>query len=538
MITKTKVVSFIVLLIVVAIVVIPIAIAAPQLLYYAVPPYGVLKTTTYSHTVTFVENVTKTWMFKLIPYTVMIAVAKQITVPRYNITLFISRNLSTVIDYIVKLRRVCAEISGSSSCSLTPRRYLMPLARIAVVYSGYRIEGEVAESIASERVSSTNVQVSGIDELDPVKTDGRYIYIANHRNLYIVNVSSFKVQYKFTFSNDIKGLLIGVNRLVVITYPNSKGISYIFVFSTENEMKRIAMLSISGIVVAGRLYGKHVYLVINEDIGYKKIPIINGTPIDSKNVYILSIEPEDVYTTILALDTEFLNYSYKVFIVGATSRIYLSRLGNLYIFTRTPNTQSILVSLKSNLEELPLTLAKELTPYLEVNDILGVLRILASYLKSCSDDEFRIIQYILERDVFTVNTSIHLFKVQNLSIDYVASISLPGIIRDQFAVEEKNGSLILATTVVSLHIEMSRYRGGFYTYGTAYTGTLGYRIIVDDRTTIEPMLVTLSPFIVYEEPWVRFGIVLGGTVYNNFYVLNSSDLSIIAKIEGLSLIHI
>ncbi|HDD72683.1 MAG TPA: hypothetical protein ENG00_01165, partial [Candidatus Aenigmarchaeota archaeon] len=47
---------------------------------------------------------------------------------------------------------------------------------------------EIEKAGAPERVSTTNVQVAGIDEPDIVKTDGKHIYISSEAYYYPVEI--------------------------------------------------------------------------------------------------------------------------------------------------------------------------------------------------------------------------------------------------------------------------------------------------------------------------------------------------------------
>ncbi|WP_328349806.1 beta-propeller domain-containing protein [Mycobacterium sp. NBC_00419] len=69
-------------------------------------------------------------------------------------------------------------------------------------------------------VSDTNTQVDGVDEADFVETDGHYIYIAHNGELKIVGADT-NVVSTVTLSGNVVGQFLSGNRLTVITQSGS-----------------------------------------------------------------------------------------------------------------------------------------------------------------------------------------------------------------------------------------------------------------------------------------------------------------------------
>ncbi len=65
-------------------------------------------------------------------------------------------------------------------------------------------------------VSDTNVQVNGVDEADFVETDGQYLYVAHNGQLSIVG-ADLSVAYQAPLSGDVVGQFLSGDRLTVIT---------------------------------------------------------------------------------------------------------------------------------------------------------------------------------------------------------------------------------------------------------------------------------------------------------------------------------
>lgn len=76
---------------------------------------------------------------------------------------------------------------------------------------------EAGGAEGSSDYSRTNTQIDGIDEADIVKTDGRYIYIAANRHIYIVSADKEKMKVISKLNEDgyIRNIFIDDNRLIV-----------------------------------------------------------------------------------------------------------------------------------------------------------------------------------------------------------------------------------------------------------------------------------------------------------------------------------
>lgn len=100
---------------------------------------------------------------------------------------------------------------------------------------GIRVEPELSESAASETwtttpdqaadapdgadYSGTNVQVEGVDEGDVVKTDGKYIYLADGSELKIINADpqDLRIISRIPYRGSISEIYIHQDRLIIIS---------------------------------------------------------------------------------------------------------------------------------------------------------------------------------------------------------------------------------------------------------------------------------------------------------------------------------
>ena len=85
--------------------------------------------------------------------------------------------------------------------------------------SQFSVSGSDYSGTTGGDYSGTNIQVLGVDELDTVKTDGKYIYTVNQNKVIITLVypaDSMKIVSEIKFDNYINGLFFEDNKLIVI----------------------------------------------------------------------------------------------------------------------------------------------------------------------------------------------------------------------------------------------------------------------------------------------------------------------------------
>ncbi|MEM2136991.1 MAG: beta-propeller domain-containing protein [Candidatus Methanomethylicia archaeon] len=218
--------------------------------------------------------------------------------------------------------------------------------------------------------STTNIQVAGVDEADIVKTDGEYLYIVSDGNVYIVRgyppnrieiVSKLSFNKTYNLQIYVSGdrlVVLGcgkpqlnVYKSLVIPIPNRIE-TIIFIYDISNRVNPILKRSIvfNGTILSSRMINDHVYVVLNNpalefvDGGFKiLIPkiSINGfvRMVEANRIWYVNVSDVFYYFTMVGsinVFNDFEDPSYEVFLIGATSCIYVSH-GNLYL--TIPNTR-------------------------------------------------------------------------------------------------------------------------------------------------------------------------------------------------------
>lgn len=239
-----------------------------------------------------------------------------------------------------------------------------------------------ADSAVSDDVSSTNVQVEGIDEGDILKTDGKYIYIINSDRFTIVDitgdepkeVSTLKLgddqDYRYINEMYVKGnyaILIYNENIrierendnpeeaeipeVIYPYPygyyNYENYTTVAVYDISDRSAPVETrkLSFEGNMISSREMDGKLYLVSNKYLyRYNTMPVIEEvlphiidsaagdcTPTATEIAKCIWPEPESNIMTVAIIDYLSEEKPETLSIMGSGSNIYMNAQ-NLYIF--------------------------------------------------------------------------------------------------------------------------------------------------------------------------------------------------------------
>ena len=217
--------------------------------------------------------------------------------------------------------------------------------------------------------STTNIQVTGVDEADIVKTDGEYIYVASGNKTTIVKAyppEQGEVLSEIELEGTVIGIFISADKLVVFEeetpyyayyddvrsgaaekfyMPYQSPKAYIKVYDVaDRENPRLQReLSAQGQYVSSRMIGDYVYVVVNEPVYQQEqddevnLPKIssggNETEIPATDIYYSDVaDYYYMYTTIIAVNTQNDDQepTYETILLGASSNLYVSQ-NNIYL---------------------------------------------------------------------------------------------------------------------------------------------------------------------------------------------------------------
>ncbi len=288
--------------------------------------------------------------------------------------------------------------------------------------------------------SETNTQVSGVDEADILKTDGKYIYILRGNTLTVVDaqsmteLSSVRVDDKEYYSNAQEMYLLG-DRIAIVSGYN------IYSKKTENEKMRIlpiggstqftrlliydiadrkapkqlSVLEQSGNYTTSRMVDGFIYMVTNEyfyggEMDEEKpetyVPklITNGdaATVPAESICIFEGATGTCYTVLTAVDIN----SCEQF---SGTRAAFGNSGTVYA-----NTSSMVIA--------------------------------------CYDYKTDSVEKKIDGKNAVVrtseqNTKLMLFTLDKGAIKEKASATIPGMLLNQFAMDEHNGYYRFATTI-------------------------------------------------------------------------------------------
>ncbi len=322
--------------------------------------------------------------------------------------------------------------------------------------------------------SQTNTQVSGVDEADTVKTDGKYVYSINNQGY--VNIISVDADGYLEFEKQIKDfgqnfypseLYVDELFLIVIgSSYNDEGsytTAYIYDKSNIQELALLKNVMIKGYYSDSRKIGNSLYLICNYTPYYyyqKDTDLLPCFIEDGKTTY---QTPSDIY---YFDQTDYSSY----LILGGIDLSDLSKEINLNTYLGSGQTVYM-----SN-ENLYVTY----TQY-----------------------QYRSMGILSEKSAsYQQDTIIHKFNASNAVLNYIATAKLSGYPINQFAMDEYNGFFRIAVTddttgesINNVYIfdenlvqtgSILNMAPGERIYSVRFNGDMGYMVTF---VTVDPLFV-------------------------------------------------
>jgi inhibitor of cysteine peptidase len=286
--------------------------------------------------------------------------------------------------------------------------------------------GPTAPSFAPDHqasdYSTTNIQVAGVDEADIVKTDGEYIYLVSGNKTIIVEAyppEQAQVLSEIELEGTAIGIFINGDRLVVFEsgmsyydirpgllatgvyapyYGSSKTSIEIYDISDRENPRLQRGISADGQYVSSRMIGDYAYVVVNEPV-YEENDEIN-----LPRLYSDDTEKEIPATDIYYSDVADYYYMYTTIIAM-----------NIQDDNQEPTYETILLGASSNM-------------YVSTNNIYLTFPV---WGRNVGDSQ---------------KTSIHRIHIDGSTMNYTASGEIPGMVLNQFSMDEYDGYFRVATT--------------------------------------------------------------------------------------------
>ncbi len=429
--------------------------------------------------------------------------------------------------------------------------------------------------------SQTNIQVAGVDEPDVVKNDGKYIYqIVQGNKVVIVDAfpaSEMKIVSELEFDNYVAGLFVRDNKLVVIevVYGYSYGYGGPELFAADAVVaERVASSSIIANPGSATQPEVRVHVYDLDDItspdledtfvskgNYNNARMIDGfvyvvssyyanaenpvLPVFASDAVVREISVSDIYypiigdtsflfTSVLAVDVDELEFSGDVFLTGNSGVSYVSK-NAIYLTSQKyfdyNNFQKEMVQevflpmlpsdLRADAEEI---ISRDGEYYTKTQDLEQVY---ARYFNDMNEDEKQEFQEKLQESMNDFasswskkyqTTAVHKIELDGLDISYSGSGEVPGYLLNQFSLDENDGYLRVATTTNN-----NGWGFGSTMLASTSVGALESRSALIDSPSIS---VVAAPV---QEQRTRQPT---GPL-NHLYILND-DLEIVGSVEDLA----
>jgi uncharacterized secreted protein with C-terminal beta-propeller domain len=336
--------------------------------------------------------------------------------------------------------------------------------------------GTTAKGSGATDYSTTNTQVQDVDEADFVKNDANDIFVLAADGLHIINAWPAAQTHQLAtikLTGDPRRLFLDGNRLVVYTRltnvdgsngagtsnPSAQGCTYgygcrfssegghtmatVFDVTDPSKPRELVRYQMSGGYVASRRIGSTVYTVVSDSGAPQVRGLGTSVGAESYDELLSAIAAEKARNDAL-IDKE--SDSYFLPWVRRTTPDGLTTLGdscNHALAAAGAQGTSFVSVLAFDLDKLdPMT-----------RTILGTS---AGYVYASASSLYLAVDQTPEVDYTSssyyygeraTNTAVHKFALSGLDTRYVASVTLPGHILNEFAMDEDDGVLRVASTL-------------------------------------------------------------------------------------------
>jgi uncharacterized secreted protein with C-terminal beta-propeller domain len=218
---------------------------------------------------------------------------------------------------------------------------------------GSKTSSYATQSSSSSDYSTTNTQVTGVDEADILKNDGKYIYTISGNKLVIIDafpadkmqkVSEIKIENDYSLVE----LYVSGDKLFLITDTNNKGYYYyskrdvktkMLVYNIVDRAKPelIKTFEVKGTYTSSRKIDDKVYVFTNLSVykegdkyivpQYREGDTSNFIDVDLRDVQYVPNDNYSLYTQIFAFDmgTPLNNPKIVTYLGEGSNNIYMSR---------------------------------------------------------------------------------------------------------------------------------------------------------------------------------------------------------------------
>ena len=353
---------------------------------------------------------------------------------------------------------------------------------------------QASSAEGGDNYSTTNVQVSNVDEPDFLKNDGKYAYIVSEDKLTIIEAypaESAKIILKIGL--DVQGqylqnMFLNKDRLVIFYSGSGERYSiqqYDFIprpiymptthalvmdVSDKENPKIVKDYEVNGSYYNARMIGNYVYFIANNGVDYRD-PILPVLKESSKIVMMPDVyyfdNPEQYYNfnTVTSFDIFGDGINSQTFMMGYTNTMYVSD-DNIYLAYQknfpyyyydthskdrffkiiVPLLPSDVQAQIKSIENSDLSLDEK---WVKISDLLqNTYNTMPEAEKTKLFDTIQkaLEEYETKTQQDTRKTVIHKIAIDDGSLKYVAKGEVPGYLLNQFSMDESGNRFRVATT--------------------------------------------------------------------------------------------
>jgi len=340
--------------------------------------------------------------------------------------------------------------------------------------------------------STTNNQVSGVDEADIIKTDGKYIYTVSGSTVYIVKAypgADAEIVSSIKFKEQPQGLFISKDYLAVfgnfydldffkeINFKPRQGMTFFNIYSIKDKEnpELVKEYKFEGNYFQSRMTGDYVYFVTTTAPEFRKdypTPLmLDGTtikPMPVRDIYYFDIPYSSVqFANVHSINLESpgSDVNSKSVAVENSQNMYMNDKNIFITYTEYINEWELRNKIIIEMMQNELTDAdKETVAKIKAtdNEVLSqqekeskILNIVYSYINFLSSDEQQAFQDQVDEALQTKldeyehmeYTIINRIAVDKGEITVEANGKVPGYVNNQFSMDEKDDVLRIATTI-------------------------------------------------------------------------------------------
>ncbi|MEM4895827.1 MAG: beta-propeller domain-containing protein [Ignisphaera sp.] len=493
--------------------------------------------------------------------------------------ILLGEEYGNVIKFLENNRKMLTEVQQILSPMLGYSNIFttVPIAIPASIPASVPLAREKSETVyLATTVSRTNVQVEGVDEADIVKNSDKVIIIASQNRIYIFDVLNKRISSVINITaatsesyTIIRGLYLYGDRLIVITsspyiiksalqlrlenssvkfeFKRNLELSNVYIFDISEIYSPTLLrnISASGSYLDSRLSDGYLYIVATENIygddGNYIVPLIDGAPIDPSSITAIDELPT-VYTIILAIDLESLEYRATAYMTSYGFRIYMSRSNNLYIATPIASYQelylyTVLKFIEISLKYLPSDISETVSRYMKKGNYSKAYSYIIDYLSSLDYKEALSIIEKINSELDKIGysyvdaTRFYVYEINGSAISYKGTFTVNGSLLDQFCMEEyRDRYFIVATTSTkqTVKYEISEYR---------IVAPPMYRdveIVVCSNSKCTTTTITIEKNVSTTGRIGVFPVFASTSTSNNVYMVDIRNLKIVGVLKDLA----